>query len=62
MKSYIRYENAFDIDYGTLLQEKFKGRIILRDDVADGVLKKIQDGARKSPALPIKFKKYFDLF
>lgn len=61
-KSYIRYDKAFDIELMSLLIEKTSGSIIMKQDLKAPVLKRIQEGARNSPALQRKFKKYFEKF
>lgn len=60
--SWIPYNQAFEINYLSLLREKYKGLIRLEDNLTKSVLARIQSGARKSPALPFKFKKYFQNF
>lgn len=61
-KSYIRYDRAEEIEEVRLLQLKLKGLIVLKEDISPKVLKRIQNGAKKSNALPRKFKKYFQYF
>jgi len=62
VRSYIRYDKAYEIDYLKLICEKVRGEIILTDQVAEPVVERIQEGARRSSALAGKFKKYFELF
>jgi hypothetical protein len=61
-KSYIRYDKAFVIEMMSLLIEKTSGSIIMKPDLKASVLKRIQDGAKKSAALQRKFRKYFENF
>jgi hypothetical protein len=58
-KSYIRYDQAFDEDMITFVRERTKGAIVVVADLEPSVLKRIQDGARVSRALPRKFRKHF---
>lgn len=60
--SYIKYDRAFEFDSIKLLNEKFRGEIECTDQISEKVLVKIQDGARKSPALPEKFRSFFTYF
>lgn len=61
-KSWIRYDKAIEPDYPSLLSEKFKGLICPEKNISPSILSRIQAGARQSPALPLKFQKYFDRF
>jgi hypothetical protein len=61
-KSYIRYDKALELNTVKLLQEKYNGNLIMRDDIKPNIMKRIQEGAKNSPALPGKFRKYFDYF
>jgi hypothetical protein len=61
-KSYIRYDKACAINYRGLLEERFRGLITMNDDLKKEVILRIQEGARKSPALPRKFVKFFASF
>lgn len=62
VRSYVRYDKAFEIDYLKLLNERMHGQITMVDELPGLAIKRIQEGARKSPALAGKFKKYFVLF
>lgn len=62
VRSYIRFDKAFEISYFKLVQEKLHGELTMCDDVSAVLLKRIQNGAQCSPALPLKFRKYFPLF
>ncbi len=61
-KSYIRYDKACAINYRKLLEERYRGLITMNEDLKTEVLLRIQEGARKSPALPRKFLKFFASF
>ena len=61
-KSYIRYDRAFEMEMIGLLIEKTNGSITMEPDLEGPVLKRIQEGARRSAALQRKFRKYFDNF
>jgi hypothetical protein len=60
--SYIRYDKAFTLSSVKMLQEKFSGNIDFRDDISDDLLGRIQEGAKTTDALPIKFESFFDYF
>jgi len=62
--SYIKYDEAFELDSIKLLEAKLKGSSEFRftEQISEKVLVKIQDGARKSPALPEKFRSFFTYF
>lgn len=60
--SYIRYDRACALSYLKLLQEKVRGELTMVADLAPLILARIQNGARKSRALPGKFRKYIPLF
>lgn len=58
-KSYIGYKFAFEFEkYKTC--EEFRKTYIYRCNISQELLKKIWDGAKKSPYLQNKFKKYFE--
>ena len=61
-KSYIRYDKAFEKEMISLLIEKTNGSITMEPDLHASVLRRIQDGARKSTAFQRKLKKYFANF
>lgn len=61
-KSYIAYRYAKELNYVKLLDERFKGHIIFKEDISEEVLIKIQKGAKKSKLLPLMFEKYFKYF
>jgi len=60
--SWIRYDKVSAINYLSLLRERHRGLIYLRRDISQSLLKRIQEGAKSSPALPQKFRKYFQFF
>jgi hypothetical protein len=61
-RSFIRYDRAFERELMSLLIEKTNGSISVEPDLDPAILTRIQEGAKKSAALPKKFKKYFDYF
>ena len=61
-KSYITYHYAREINCVKLLAEKFRQTIVFKEDINPSLLKRIQNGAKTSKRLPVKFKKYFDKF
>jgi hypothetical protein len=61
-ESFIRYDHACALNYFKLIQEKMRGELTMVSDLAPAILKKIQNEAQKSLALPIKLKKYFTQF
>jgi len=60
--SYISYYYAMELSSVKILQEKFKGLIVLKEDVSVDLLKRIQEGARYSKFLPKYLRKFFDFF
>jgi len=60
--SYIAYHYATEINQLKLLNDKLSGRVEFKDDISDPVLKKIQDGAKKSSFLQPYYKKFFRYF
>lgn len=60
--SYVSYQYAMELDSVKILNEKFKGYIIQKEDISLELLHRIQRGARLSKFLPLYFKKYFDFF
>ncbi len=61
-KSYIKYDKAIELGTAKIIELAMKKIIILKKDLDPTVLKRIQEGAKKSRALPGKFKKYFSYF
>lgn len=61
-KSYIRYDKAVELGTSKIIELAMKKIIILKKDLDPTVLKRIQEGAKESSALPDKFKKYFSYF
>jgi hypothetical protein len=60
--SFVAYIHSTELNRIKILQERFRGEIILKEDVSDELLKKIQQGARRTKFLKPKFKKYFEFF
>ena len=60
--SYISYYYAMELSSVKILQEKFNGIIVPKDDVSVDILIRIQEGAKKSRFLPKFLRKYFDFF
>ncbi len=61
-KSYIRYDNALELTMTEILKDKLAGLVTVNKDISSQLLKKIQNGAQTSYALPKKYFKYFELF
>jgi hypothetical protein len=61
-RSYIRYSSAMDMNSVELLNEKHKEKIIYKGVIPYSLLECIQQGARESTRLPVKFRKYFSYF
>ena len=62
LKSYIRYKDPLVLNSFELVKAKFSGLYEFENEISDDVLMRIQEGARKSLALPEKFKSFFDYF
>jgi len=60
--SYVSYQYAMELDAVKILDEKFKGYIIQKEDVSLELLERMQRGARLSKFLPVYLKKYFEYF
>ena len=60
--SFARYEWAQAIGQSSLLAKQVKGDFSYKCAVSDEILKRIQDGAKKSKELAPVYKKFFDWF
>jgi len=61
-KSYAFYGRAEALSQKDLDELSRYGKLIVYEDVSDDLLKRLQDGARKSDQLPQYLMKYFDEF
>ncbi|MBR2104423.1 MAG: hypothetical protein IKP73_05315 [Bacteroidales bacterium] len=61
-KSYAFYGRAEALNQKDLDELSRYGKLIVYEDVSDDLLKRLQDGARKSDQLPQYLMKYFDEF
>ncbi|AKL98041.1 hypothetical protein [Endomicrobium proavitum] len=61
-KSVAYYFRAIELNASAIISEINKKGINQVEDLSESTLKKIQDGAKRSPLLPNKLKKYFDNF
>jgi hypothetical protein len=61
-KSYIIYEMAKIFSVEKILNDTINGKLRKDCKIDDALLKRIQDGAKKSDLLPEKFEKYFECF
>ncbi len=61
-QSYIKYKKSEELNYLKLMQNQLNRSVVFKEDASDILLKKIQEGAKKSTRLPNKFKKYFKFF
>jgi hypothetical protein len=60
--SFVRYQWAQESDIRSIMDKKFNGMYRYQCKIANSVLLKIQDGAKKSKELKPYLKKYFDFF
>jgi hypothetical protein len=60
--SYINYKFAEEMICAEIVNDRFKGRVILKENVSDEVLERIQNGAKISLDLPEYFSKFFEHF
>lgn len=60
--SFIAYRYCNDLNQTKILQEHLRGEILLKDDISDELLERIQAGAKKTKFLAPKFRKYFQYF
>ena len=61
-KSYIRYQKASTMDQKEINDLKNAGSLTFDEDAGEELLKKIQEGAKKSENLEQRFKRFFPLF
>lgn len=61
-ESFVNYRRAKVISFIQLFNGINKGLLIKKEDIGTDVLKRIQDGARKTKFLPTGLKDWFDLF
>jgi len=60
--SYIAYSRSEELKIETIVKLAKDHKIILKPDISDALLGKLQEGAKKSDQLPNKFYKYFSNF
>jgi len=60
--SCVRYDKAIELNRNKVLRDGLNRIITSAGTVSDEVLKKLQDGAQKTSALPRKFNRYFQYF
>lgn len=60
--SRVYYEDARVMRINVIEDEIRKRTFIQKPDITDGILIKVQNGCKKTDALPKKLKKYFSLF
>jgi hypothetical protein len=61
-KSYVLYKEAMEVSIGDIMVGIMKKDYKRVADISDNLLKKIQDGAKKSKFFPSKFKKFYECF
>ena len=61
-KSFVNYRFAKVISYSQLYNGLNRGLFIRKEDISEEVLKRIQEGARKTKYLRTELKVWFDLF
>ncbi len=61
-QSFIAYQHCTELNRTRILNEHFHGEIIMKEDITDELLRRIQDGAKKTKFLALKYKKYFQFF
>lgn len=61
-KSFVNYKFAAVLTFQQIFNGLHQGLLISKEDVTEEVLKRIQEGAKKSPNLDNKYKIWFDLF
>src|SRR6056297_2327314 len=60
--SFIAYNHCAELDRTKILSEHFSGEIILKEDISEELLLRIQEGAKRTKFLAQKYKKYFQFF
>ena len=60
--SFVRYEWSQEIKEETLMLKQFQSAYKYKCKISDELLKRIQEGAKKSEELEERFKKYFPYF
>ncbi|MES0492072.1 MAG: hypothetical protein ABUK01_18940 [Leptospirales bacterium] len=61
-ESYIAYKYAEELSIIKILQQSMESSIIFMEDINQDLLIRVQNGAKISLLLPVKFRKYFEHF
>lgn len=61
-QSFVNYKYARVLNFATVFNGLQKGILIKKEDISTELLKRIQNGAKVSKQLDIKFQEWFNLF